>query len=81
MSVVEPFPVSRCLHYIDMVRCYVTAQPANKRKAYLRQVIEKHRAFLANAGVNPGLIDRELGDLERAVCPQPSPGGGLRLAA
>jgi hypothetical protein len=78
---VEPFPVARCLHFIDMVRCHVAAQPANKRKAYTRQVIEQHRAFLTGAGIEPGLIKRECRNLELAVSTPPTPNGGLRLAA
>jgi hypothetical protein len=78
---VSPFPVRRCLHYVDMVRCHVAAQPANKRKAYLKQLIEQHRAFLANAGVEPGLIEREIRDLQSAVSPSPTPSGGMRRAA
>ena len=78
---VEPFPIRRCLHHVDMMRCYIDAQPASKRKAFTRQLIEQHRKFLADAGVEPALIAREIRDLECAVCPQPSPGGGLRLAA
>jgi hypothetical protein len=78
---VEPFPVRRCRHYLDMARCSIAAQPANKRKSFTRQIIEQHRQFLANAGVEPGLIQRECADLERAVSPPPTPNGGLRMAA
>ena len=78
---VEPFPVRRCRHYLDMVRCNIEAQPANKRKAFTRQIIEQHRQFLANAGVEPGLIERECRDLERAVSTPPMPHGGLRMVA
>jgi hypothetical protein len=78
---VEPFPIRRCLHHLDMVRCHVAAQPANRRKAYLRQIIEQHRKFLTDVGVEPGLIAREIRDLEMAVSPSPSPSGGLKLAA
>lgn len=81
MSSVEPFPVRRCLHYVDMIRCHIQAQPASKRKAYARQIIEQHRKFLADAGVTPALIAREIRDLECAVLPQPTPTGGMRLAA
>jgi hypothetical protein len=78
---VEPFPVRRCLHYVDMVRCHVAAQPANKRKEYLKQVIGQHRAFLASAGVEQGLIDRECRELERLTSPTGTPSGGIRMAA
>jgi hypothetical protein len=81
VSTVEPFPVIRCRHFLDMVRCHVASQPAAKRKAYLRQLIEQHRQFLASVGVAPGLVDRECRDLERAVSAPPNPQGGLRLAA
>jgi hypothetical protein len=80
MSVV-PFPIGRCRHFIDMARCHLAAQPENKRDAYLRQLIERHRNFLTNAGVEPGLVARELRDLEMAMSPPPSPNGGVRLAA
>lgn len=77
---VEPFPVRKCLHYLDMVRCSLQAQPARKRKAHLRQIIEQHRHFLLAAGVAHPLIERELRDLELAVSKPPSPSGdGTRI--
>jgi hypothetical protein len=81
MSNVTPFPVRRMRHYIDMVRCHVEAQPANMRKAYLQKIVEQHRTFLANAGVEPVLIERECRDLKNAVSAPPTPKGGLRMAA
>lgn len=79
MSNVKPFPITRCLHHIDMMRCCIEAEPTpNCRKALLRQYIEEHRKFLAGAGVEPHLIERELRDLRQALNPAPT-GGGVRL--
>ena len=78
---VKPFPVRRCGHYLEMARCHIEAQPPAKRNAYLRQIIQQHRDFLTNAGIEPGLIEREIRDLKLALSPSPTPTGGMRLVA
>jgi hypothetical protein len=60
---VEPFPIKRCLHYLEMVRANIEAQPASKRRAFLWKIVEQHRQFLKSIGVDPDLIKREVRDL------------------
>jgi hypothetical protein len=81
-SNVEPFPVRRCRHYLDMMRTQIEAQPSTaKKRTMLWKIVEQHRAFLASAGVAKELIDREVRDLVQAISTPLTPDSGLRMAA
>lgn len=79
---VEPFPITRCLHHIEMMRAHLDVEPtAGCRRALLRQFVEQHRKFLADSGVESRLIDREVHYLRAALSPAPTAPSGMRLAA
>lgn len=80
MSNVEPFPVRRCRHYLDVASCYVKAEPTPEaRKARAQKIIDDHKRYLTDCGVEPWKVERELRDLRAALSPPPQPGTGQRL--
>ena len=78
---IVPFPIAARTRHTDLVRSYAMTMTPGKAKAYLRNVIKEYRAYLRDMGVEQALVDREIRDLERAVLPQPTPSGGLRMMA
>lgn len=80
MSNVQPFPIRRCLHYVDMMQCHVRAQKPKDREAYARAIIEDYRQQMEGAGVDAGLVAQQVREFESLLIPQkPRPSGGARM--